>query len=243
MEPTPTAPIAKKDYSALYLPLAIIFAGVLIAGGLYMGLSSKGVAGAPAGGPGQKPDVAVNIKDVKIDAGTPFIGKADAPAMAYWSDYQCPFCKQFELNAMATIIKTYVDTGKLKIVFKDFAFLGEDSVMAGKYGHAIWTLYPAQYFAWREAMYKAQDGEGDQGFGDAASIDKLSKGIAGIDAAKVATYVKAHDADLAKEVQNETTEGSAFGVNGTPGFIIGTKRIDGSVPLAQFTAAIGTVVK
>ena len=242
MEPTSTAPAAKKDYSALYLPAAILLAGVLVAGGLYLGLSSKG-GGAPTAGPGQRPDVAVNIKDVKIDPTTPFIGKADAPAMAYWSDYQCPFCKQFELNTMPTIIKTYVDTGKLKIVFKDFAFLGEDSVTDGKYSHAVWTLYPAQYFAWREAMYKAQDGEGDQGFGDAASVDKLTKTITGIDAGKVAAYVKAHDADLTKEVQNETTEGSTFGVNGTPGFIVGTKRIDGAVPLAQFTTAIGTVVK
>ena len=241
METTSSTPTAKKDYSALYLPGAILVAGVLVAGGLYLGLSSKGTGAGPAGG--IQPAVAVNIKDVKIDAGTPFIGKADAPAMAYWSDYQCPFCKQFELNTMPSLIKTYVDTGKLKIVFKDFAFLGKDSITGGKYGHAVWTLYPAQYFAWREAMYKAQDAEGDQGFGDAPSIDKLTKTIAGIDGAKVSAYVKAHDADLTKEVQNETTEGSAFGVNGTPGFIVGTKRIDGSVPLAQFTAAIGVVVK
>ena len=37
-------------------------------------------------------------------------------------------------------------------------------------------------------MYTAQDDEGDQGFGDAASIDKLTATIAGIDPAKVAEY-------------------------------------------------------
>lgn len=239
----------KKDYSALYLPGAIIVAGVLIAGGLYMGLSG-GSSGAAAGG--QPAPKAVNVKDVKTD-GAPFIGKADAPlTMAFWSDFQCPFCKAVEVGgvqgiptapSIPDIITKYVDTGKLKIVFKNFVFLGEDSVTAAEYEKAIWELYPDKYFAWRTAMYKAQDEEGDQGFGDAASIDKLNKTIPGVDAAKVKALVAQKKAQYDAEIQAETAEGQSFGIQGTPGFIVGTKAIDGAQPLSAFTAAIDSQLK
>jgi protein-disulfide isomerase len=125
----------------------------------------------------------------------PFVGKADAPlTMAYWSDYQCPFCKAVDVGGVPqipvepsfpTLMKDYVETGKLKIVFKDFAFLGQDSITDAEYARAVWALYPDKYYQWREAMFKAQDAEGDQGFGDAASVDALTKKIAGIDLTKV----------------------------------------------------------
>src|SRR6185295_15016671 len=112
-------------------------AGALIAVGLFFGLSgskSAAVAGAGAAAPKE-----VNVKDVKITAEDPFIGKANAPlTMVYWSDYQCPFCKAVEVGhpqiptqpSIPMLIKDYVDTGKLKIVFKDYPFLGQDSIAA-----------------------------------------------------------------------------------------------------------------
>lgn len=147
-----------KDYSALYLPGAIVLAGALVAVGLFFGLS-HGTNGATAGGQPAPKDV--NVKDVKID-GAPFIGKADAPlTMAFWSDYQCPFCKAVEVGgvqgiptapSIPDIVAKYVDTGKLRIVFKNFAFLGQDSITAAEYEKAVWALYPDKYFAWRTAM-------------------------------------------------------------------------------------------
>jgi protein-disulfide isomerase len=238
-----------KDYSALYLPGAIVLAGALVAVGLFFGLS-HGTNGATAGGQPAPKDV--NVKDVKID-GAPFIGKADAPlTMAFWSDYQCPFCKAVEVGgvqgiptapSIPDIVAKYVDTGKLRIVFKNFAFLGQDSVTAAEYEKAVWALYPDKYFAWRTAMYKAQDEEGDQGFGDAASIDALNKKIGGIDAAKVKALVAQKKAQYDAEIQAETAEGQKFGIQGTPGFIIGTKAIDGAQPLSSFTTAIDAQLK
>lgn len=114
----------------------------------------------------------VSVKDINID-GKPFIGKVDAPVtMVFWSDFQCPYCKAFETGgvpqinsrtpaAFPEIVKNYVETGKARVVFMDFAFLGSDSDTAAMYNQAIWKLYPEQYFAWRTAMYEAQDGEND----------------------------------------------------------------------------------
>lgn len=227
--------------SALYIPAAIIIAGLLIGVFVMIGLQSSNGVGAATGGA----QVKVNIKDVNLE-GVPYIGEANAPVvLAYWSDYQCPFCKAVEMGheqipiepAMPTLIEEYVETGKLKIVFKDYAFLSEDSTTAALYGRAVWELYPTKYWAWREAMFTAQDEE-HGGFGDEATILTLSGKIAGINAqtlkAKVAekteAYTTAIDADRA--------EGTEMGISGTPGFITGKTLIPGADTLANFKKAI-----
>src|SRR3989338_3812747 len=87
-----------EDSQKLSLPTAIIIAGALVAVGLYFGLvgrqqSAQGGATQPK----------INIKDVKI-AGETYIGNAKAPVtMAYWSDFQCPFCKAVEVGGVPQI--------------------------------------------------------------------------------------------------------------------------------------------
>lgn len=223
-------------------PIAIIIAGALIAGGLYFGLGGNSTTNT-----GEQQPIAVDVTDVNTK-GLPFIGNADAPlTIAFWSDFQCPFCKAVETGgipqiptpaALPDVIKQYVDTGKVRIVFKDFAFLGNDSMTAAEYGRAVWKLYPNQYFAWRTAMYGAQDDEGDQGFGDEASIVTLTKTIAGIDAAAVQADVAAHKTDYDAAIAADITEGQSMGVQGTPAFIIGTQFIDGAQAFDAFKAAI-----
>ncbi|HEX8993856.1 MAG TPA: thioredoxin domain-containing protein, partial [Candidatus Paceibacterota bacterium] len=173
------------DNNKYFLPVAVVLAGLFIAGAVLWN-GAHPTAGTGTTGTNPNPTASANIKNVKTD-GDPFIGQANAPVtIAFWSDFQCPFCKQFELNTLPQMIKDYVDTGKAKIVFMDFPFLGNDSISGALYSRSVWKLYPDQYFAWRTAMYNAQDQEGDQGFGNPATIDKLDATIPGLDAAKIA---------------------------------------------------------
>src|SRR3990167_8800762 len=185
------------DRSALFLPVSIIIAGLLVGGGLYFGLANSGSLGQ---GGTESPAIAVDIKDVNID-GDPYIGKVDAKVvLAYWFDYQCPFCKAVDVGgipeipiepAMPTLVKDYVETGKLKIVFKDYAFLGPDSTTAALYKHAVWDLYPDTFYEWHEAMFHAQDEE-HGGFGNEESILELIRGISGLDAGRLQQDVAAN---------------------------------------------------
>ena len=232
----------------LLVPAAIVIAGAIIGGGIFFGLSQNGGTAAPG-----NMQQAVNVKDVKKD-GAPYIGQKNAPVvLAFWADFQCPFCKAVEIvgipqiptaPAIPDIIKQYVDTGKVKIVFKDYPFLGEDSLAGGEYARAVWDLYPAQYFAFRTAMYEAQDDEGDQGFGDATSIDQLIKTkFAQMDGAKIKQTVAANKAKYDAAMEADKTEGASFGIQGTPGFITGTTLIDGAQALPAFVAAIEAQLK
>lgn len=229
------------DTNKYFLSGAVILAGLLIAGSVVWNGSHPAPA-APAAGV-QPAAPKVDIKNVKTSS-NPFIGRVDAPVtIAFWSDFQCPFCKKFELETMPQLVKDYVNTGKVKIVFMDYAFLGNDSITAGEYSRAVWKLYPQQYSSWREAMYKAQDQEGDQGFGDADSIDKLDATIAGLDATKIASDAKANAATYKAMMQNDNAEAQRAGVTATPSFIIGTQVIQGAYPYATFQSALNTLVK
>lgn len=236
--PEQQTPVPAKDYSALYTPAAIVIAGALISVGLYFALSSQAPTGA------QEPDV--DIADVKLD-GSPYIGKEDAPVvLAYWFDYQCPYCKAVDVGgipqipiepAMPLLIKNYVDAGVLRVVFKNYAFLGPDSDTAALYQRAIWKLYPDKFYEWHEAMFHAQDEE-HGGFGDEASIVKLTRGIAGIDADKVKADVASNTVAYQQMNDADKAEGTAFGISGTPGFITGKTLIPGAVEFPTFKTAI-----
>lgn len=223
-----------------FLPVSVVIAGLLIAGAVIWNGSRPVDSAAPT----QEGTVsAVNIKNVKTD-GAPFIGNANAPVtIAAWSDYQCSFCKKFEVEILPQIVKDYVDTGKVKIVFMDLTFLGSDSDTAAVYGRSVWKLYPSQYFAWRTAMYVAQDEGQDMGFGDETSIDKLNATIAGIDATKIAADVKANKNTYEAQINADKTEAQKVGVDATPSFVIGKEVIKGAYPYTTFQVAIDAALK
>src|SRR3989344_962253 len=218
-----------------FLPVSVVLAGLFIAGAV-MWNGSRPVTPGPDGA------ASIDISDVNIE-GEPFIGQPNAPlTLAFWRDFQCPFCKAFEVGgvpglnivpALPDIIKNYVDTGKAKVVFKDVVFLtpraGPDSLTAALYSRSVWKLYPDKYFEWRTAMFTAQDEEGG-GFGNADSIDKLNASIAGIDAAKVAVDVTAN-AELYTQAANaNTAEAQKLGIGSTPSVVIGTQILVGALP-------------
>lgn len=230
------------EQNKYFLPISVIAAGLLIAGAVMWNGSR------PPAAPGGE-QVAVDIAKINMQ-GNPFIGSSSAPVtIAVWSDFQCPFCKQFEVGGVAAleqrgtpsafpdIVRDYVETGKVKVVFLDLAFLGNDSIDAARYNHAVWKLYPEKYFEWRETVFRAQDGEAG-GFGNAASIDKLNATIAGIDAAKVKADVDANKAAYDALIARDKAEAAKIGVRSTPSTVIGTQVISGAYDYATFKAAI-----
>jgi protein-disulfide isomerase len=228
----------ENDVMKYLTPIAVVLAGGIIALAVFYSHS-----GASTAATAQPAAPAVNIKDVST-ANEPFIGNANAPVtIAEWSDYQCPYCKQFEEQTLPQIITDYVHAGKVKIVFKAYPFLGNDSITADLYARSVWHLYPSQFFAWRTAMFTAQDEEGDKGFGNAVSIDKLDATVAGLDAGKISADVKANTVAYQTEVDADKAEAAKLGIQGTPAFVIGTTLLPGAYPYANFKPLIDAQLK
>jgi protein-disulfide isomerase len=241
------APEAEKTSAPLTVPHAIIWNALIIAAAILCAamIIARGQFTGGERAADQKDQgsaVSVDIKNVKME-GAPYVGSATAKvAIAYWSDFQCPFCKQFETTTFQEIFKEYVVTGKAVVVFKDFSFLGPDSTTAALYSRAVWELYPEQYFTWREAMYVAQDAE-HSGFGDEPSVLKLTGTISGIDAVKVQKQVLARGDAYQAMLDADRTEAVAMGIQGTPSVIMGTTLVPGVASFDSFKKLIDAELK
>jgi protein-disulfide isomerase len=218
------------------VPASVVIAGLLIAGAVVWNSNNP----APAGGNNNQGG-GVDVSQVETD-GAAFIGNPNAEiTIAYWSDYQCPFCKRFELETMPQIAQNYISNGKVRIVFKDFQFLSEDSLTAALYGRAVWELYPEHYAEWRDAIFEAQDQE-HGGFGDDASVRALTGTIPGIDGTRVAQAVNDNRDAYTTAINADRAEGQRFGIRSTPSFIIGDQVVVGAQPYPAFEAAIEAVL-
>lgn len=228
---------SKESFVEKYMtPIAVLLGAIIIAGAFAFGRPDANQEPTP----GQP--VAVDIKDVKTE-GSPYIGNPSAPVtMAIWFDYQCPFCKQFELETVSKLYTEYVETGKLRIVFKDFQFLGPDSETAGLFARAMWEAYPDRFYQWYVAMAEAQDEE-HGGFGDLASIKTLTEGLGGIDVARVEALMNDKKAEYLAAMEADRAEGGTFGIQGTPGAIVGTELIAGAYPYETVKPLIDAQLK
>ena len=213
-------------------PLAVLGGAVILAFALAFG------NGGSRGNDQQGEPLTVDIKDVKTD-NSPYIGNPNAPVViAVWYDYQCPFCKQFELNTLPQVYDTYVAEGKVKVVFKDFQFLGEDSDTAALYARAVWEAYPDRFHEWYQAMATNQDEE-HGGFGNLESINTMTQGL-GLDTDRITRLMNDKKAEYQAAIDADRAEGQALGINGTPSIVIGTTLLSGAQPFSALQPLIDT---
>jgi len=119
----------KKDY---FLPASIIIAGMLIAGAVIFAIMYKG--GSSTGGSVAQQSAATSTADVmKVGGRDIVLGDASAPVtIVEYSDYQCPYCGKFFTETQPLIVQNYVNTGKVRMVFRNFPFLGPESTAAAE---------------------------------------------------------------------------------------------------------------
>ena len=73
-----------------------------------------------------------------IQNGSPIIGNPSAPiTILEWGDYQCTYCYKFHTSTLNSIKQDFIETGKVKLVFKDFPLNGPDSILAAEAGSGV----------------------------------------------------------------------------------------------------------
>jgi len=80
------------------------------------------------------------------------MGKVDAPVvMVAYSDFQCPFCGKFARDTEPALVRQFVDTGTLRIEWRDFPYLGRESTTAARAGRA--AAAQGRFWAFHDALY------------------------------------------------------------------------------------------
>ncbi len=235
---------SKNSKAIQWLAISIIAASVIISGTILYTKNQSNFSNKNTQEQQQTKEqqTVTNVDIVKVKiSGEPFVGNINAPVVvAYWFDYQCPFCKRFEEESIDGIVNDYVKKGKVKVVFKDYQFLGPDSITAGLAEQAVWETAPDKFYEWQKAMFDKQDGE-NSGWGNKKDVLALTKSL-GIDSAKVDNLMTSKAVEYQKEMDDDKAEGLEFGIQGTPGSIIGNELIAGAYPYSQVKAAIEAVL-
>ena len=228
------------DKTKLILPVSILIAAVLISGALLYTRNTAGQNAVVPTGVVQKP-----VGKVTIDlTNAMMLGDAKAPVtVVEYADFQCPFCERYFQQNEATLISQYVNTGKARFVWKDYAFLGQESTWAAEAARC--ANDQGKFWAYHDYLYTHQGSENSGAFSK-ANLKKFA-GVLGLNATQFNTCL---DTDkYAAFIQQETQAGSAIGVQGTPAtFINGLLVADsngnsvGAAPFATFQAIIDPLI-
>ncbi len=243
--------VEKKDR---FLPISIIVAALVIGGSILFSSLYKGGAAVPAaqnGGTGGAAQGAAAAPAVtaanvmKLGSRDTILGSANAPVtIVEYADYQCPFCTQFFSQTEPQIIQNYVNAGKVKMVFRDFPFLGAESTAAANAAQCAEDQ--GKLWAYHDALYSAKIGDEQKGGGEndgfytSALFLKLGQQV-GLNMTTFTSCVNnSQDANI---VAQEKSDATAAGVNSTPTFFIDGTQILGAQPYAQFQSVIDAALK
>jgi protein-disulfide isomerase len=160
-----------------------------------------------------------------------FKGDADAPVtIVEWSDFECPFCARFYSQAYQQIVSEYVDTGKVKIIYKHFPLSFHPN--AQKAGEATECAALQD----KDSFWDMHDMIFEKGTTGGVATFKQYAADIGLDTAEFNTCLDS--GETAAIVQADMAEGANNGITGTPGFLVGGQRISGAQPYAVFQQAI-----
>lgn len=224
--------------SKMMIPAAIVVAG-LIVGGAIVYTNSPG-APAPTGNGGDNggTEVVAAGDVVKVRQGDYVLGSPSAKVVfVEYGDFQCPFCGKFANEVKPKIVDQYVKSGKVAFIWRDFAFLGEESFRSAEAAHCAGEQ--GKFWDFHDYLFTHQRGENQGAFSD-ANLTKIA-GTIKLDQAKFDVCFAS--GKFRKTIEASTAEGRDIGVTGTPASFINGKLIGGAQPFAQFQAEIEAALK
>jgi len=176
--------------------------------------------------PTQQSIIEVSIDDDSI------LGDPNAPVtIIEFSDYECPFCSRFYVNTLPQLKSEYIDTGKVKLIYRDFPLSFHQN--AQKAAEATET---ARELGGDEAFWKMHDKifENQQSISEQDLIKYA--GEIGLNEDKFKEIL--NSGKYGDEVQKDFQDGQKAGVQGTPTFFINGKPLVGAQPFEAFKQVI-----
>lgn len=161
-----------------------------------------------------------------------FIGDVNAPVtMIEYASFTCPHCANFHKDILPQIKKDFVDTGKVKFVFRDFPFerVGATAAMLSR------CVDEKRYYGFSSLLMKQQDqwAHSDNPMG---GLFKLAK-LAGLSQAKIdACLTNEKMLDRIIMVRKEAMDKHGF--NSTPSFLVNGEKMVGSSAYETFKSVI-----
>lgn len=184
---------------------------------------------------------APSIIQVSLDD-DPFKGDPNAPiTVIEFSDFQCPFCKRFYDQTLQSLETEYIDTGKVKLVFRDLPLDNIHPNARPVHIAAECADEQGKFWEYHDVLFENQ-----------AQWNRLSSADLSSQLNQYATSMNLNLASfdsclssksVADEVQADYLHATQYGATGTPTFFIGNEKdgfikLVGAQPFSAFQAAI-----
>lgn len=178
--------------------------------------------------------------DTLVENGAPYLGNISSPiTLIDFSDFQCYLCNRFVQNTEPLLNETYIQRGKMALVFKHLPNRGFDSM-----GAALATQCAndqGKFWQFHNFLYNNQE-QIDSGW---VSKDNLKKFALVISALDVQKFNSCLDSEKYKVfVENDIKLALSFGFRETPSFIVVNRDgsnpefLQGALPFPSFKAVI-----
>ena len=157
------------------------------------------------------------ISQLSVGVGDmPALGQAGAPvAWIEFSEYQCPYCSKLVVETNTQVKGNYVDSGKVRMYFRDFPLSFHDKAMdaamatrcANEQGK-FWEMHDKLFV--NQASWSSSSDFSSVLSGYATSL--------GMDAGKFNACVAG--SKYSNEIGRDMQDGQAAGISGTPGVFL-----------------------
>lgn len=219
--------------NAFFISLAIILGSLIIASAIVLNRTSGNlpvgkelaketlVPSNPNDDQAPTDPVVVSIDD------DPILGDKNAPlTLIEFSDYECPFCKKSFTDLLPDLKKNYIDTGKVKLVYRDlpldFHANAQKEAEAAECARSLSN--DVMYFKFHDQIF-TKTTSGGTGLA-LTELPAIAKDLG----LNVGQFQQCLDSDkFAEEVKKDMADASAVGISGTPSFILGASNKDGKV--------------
>jgi protein-disulfide isomerase len=173
--------------------------------------------------------------DVPIETGAFAFGNPDAAVtIIEFTDYQCPFCTRHNADTLPQLKENYIDTGKVYYVVKDFPLtsIHPQAVKAAEAARCAGEQ--DAYLAMHDVLFEQQpEWSGNL---DAANVFITYAADLGLDTDAFSACLNSGEMETA--VLDNMSEGTSFGVSGTPAFFINGILVAGALPYDSFAQGL-----
>lgn len=199
--------------------------------------------------PPQAPPESTGPVKVSLDD-DPILGSKDAPVtVVEFSDYECPFCKRHFDQTFTQLKKDYIDTGKVKLVYRDLPLSFHDPNATNQALAANCARDQggdSMYFKYHDEIFKRTSS--NKTFSD-DNLPKIATDL-GLNVSNFNACLSSRKYE--DEVKKDLADATSAGATGTPTFFVGKSdsgkeiegtRIVGAQPYSAFQSAIDALLK
>ena len=167
-----------------------------------------------------------------------FKGDPDAPVtIIEFADFQCPYCGRFFAETKPQIDEQYMQSGKVRFAYFNFAFLGPESNWAAEAAEC--AADQNKFWEYHDKLYDSQSGE-NQGAFNKDNLKKFAEEL-GLD---TSAFNECLDSGKYTQlIQDESSMASSIGVRSTPTFLINGQAVVGAQPYEIFQQTIDALLK